>query len=421
MKPRYFFLALLLIAVVWGTAYARQDSARLPHTPRVPETAASDVWISDISPWVTMTPDGTPPAASVQQPERPAQLMDVPDDQDDPSAKMYKEGYSLIMDEEWDSARKKLEEMVAKYPKSKHGDEAKYWIAYSLKHTDKKKAKESYRQFLKDYPKSKYYDDAVADLNDLEANWVVYTAPSDSGKKVTVVGGKSGNALSLSWTPERNARQQYRMTRQLQKSLRVMQPRPNLGVPIKVPKVIVMPYSSLGALAGDEDVDEETRLKMDVLYALGDTKEDSVSYQTLRDVAVDRKQPRQLRNAAMDALSGFKKFEVLPVFIEIAKTDTSEEIQAAAIDYIGQLSKNKNKSVDALTELFNSIPKHRHEQLETVLNSIAEIGNDKAIDFLAGIARSHENYDLRSQAVYYLGNIGGDKAREALYEVLKAK
>ena len=424
MRTRFVFFTLLAFAVLFGTAQARQGPAPAPGAlASSPET--SDVWISDISPWVTMTPDGLPAEAVLAdlQSQEAAPAAASPDDQGDPSSKMYKEGYNLIMDEEWDSARKTLEQMLVKYPKSTHLDEAKYWIAYALKHTDRKKAKDAYRKFLKEYPKSKYYDDAVADLNDIEANWLVYTTSSDSSTGTAVSVSRSGNPVAWTRMGEKMVKDQAHFVRQLHQSLRVMRaPRPfAVGKPLTVPRVSVIPYSSLGALAGEEPVDEKTRLKMDALYALGETREDSTSFQTLRDVAVDRTQPRQLRNAAMDALSEFKKFDVLPVFVDIAKTDTNEEIQAVAIDYIGQLSKNKNRSVEALSELFGSIPKHRHEQLETVLSSIAEIGNDKAVDFLAGVAKSHENYELRSQAVYYLGNIGGDKAREALYEVLKEK
>ena len=49
------------------------------------------------------------------------------------------------------------------------------------------------------------------------------------------------------------------------------------------------------------------------------------------------------------------------------------------------------------------------------------MGNDKAVDFLKNVAMSDEDFDLRRDAVYYLGNIGGEKARSALYEILKSK
>jgi HEAT repeat protein len=171
----------------------------------------------------------------------------------------------------------------------------------------------------------------------------------------------------------------------------------------------------------EEKLDPEARLKMDALSALGESKEDSLSFRTLREVALDRKQQRVLRETAMDALLEFRKFDVLPVFVEIAKEDTSASMQDAAISYIGQLSHNKNRSVETLSELFYAIPAYRMEQRLNVLGSIAEIGNEKAVDVLAKVARTNDRYEVRSEAVYYLGSIGSDRARAVLYELLRSK
>ncbi|MBI3586796.1 MAG: HEAT repeat domain-containing protein [Ignavibacteriales bacterium] len=67
------------------------------------------------------------------------------------------------------------------------------------------------------------------------------------------------------------------------------------------------------------------------------------------------------------------------------------------------------------------MPKERTRSLESVIYAVASIGNDQAVDFLGKVAKTSENYDIRRRAVYYLGNIGGDKARAVLLEILKAK
>ncbi|MBI4547285.1 MAG: outer membrane protein assembly factor BamD [Ignavibacteriae bacterium] len=375
-------------------------------------------------------------------------IFESGDKKDDPAYAVYKKGYNLILGEQWEDARKKLAMVVKMYPKSEYVDDAEYWSAYALKHIDRKRAGEAYKKFILRYPNSKYYDDAVADLLSLNRgrNIVLGKHEGENGANVYIgddatiirvdssgaaIAGPdsavivtSGDSMKISVKKSKDgysygiaptihgADQQMRLSeRMLQRQLH------SLGR-IRIPRAFAFPH---GFPSDEEKLDPETRLKMDALYALGETKEDSISFRTLRDVAVDPTQPRPLRNAAMDALSNFKKFDVLSVFLEIAQKDTSEEIQTAAIDYIGQLTKNKNRSVEALAELFNSIPKYRAEQLATVLSSIAEIGNDKAVDFLAKVAKMHDNYDLRSDAVYYLGNIGSEKARAALYEILRGK
>ncbi len=335
-------------------------------------------------------------------------------EQDNSAYKAYKSGYNLIISEKWVEARKAFSALLTKYPESSYVDDAAYWSAYALKHIDKKKAAKAYEKFISTYPNSQYYDDAVADLSQLkEDEGNVYSGVGGNNIHVkegqralvtpegTVVGRADGRLLGYGFD---------RSMRRLQSQLR--------GLTVAAPRPSPQPW---GIISSDEKLDPETKLKMDALYAIGETKEDSTSYKTLRDVALDRSQPHQLREAAMDALSDFRRFDVLPIFIEVAKTDTSEYMQNTAIEFVGQHSRDKNRSVETLMELFSAIPKYREEQLGTVLYAIADLGNDKAVDFLARVARTNENYNLRSDAVYYLGNIGGEKARAALYEILRAK
>jgi len=328
-----------------------------------------------------------------------------PDDKDDPGYTTYKAGYNLILDEAWKDARKKFADVISKYPKSEYIDDAQYWSAYALMHLDTKKAIEAYNKFIKDYPGSSYCDDAIADLGQLKAPFVIATASGPEGTRVHVA---PIGTITVGKTPKHSysyglSSGMRRMSRTLRRELRWL----GNGTP--------RPPQASGKL------DPETQLKMEALYAIGNTREDEKSFQTLRDVAIDLKQPSPLREAAIDALSDFKKFDILPVYIEIARKDTGAEMQTFAIEYIAEYGKDKNKTVDVLVDLFNSLPKRRSEQSEMIFYAIAEVGNDKAVDFLTRVALTHDDYTLRTNAVYYLGSIGGDKARGALYEILKGK
>ncbi|MBI4534776.1 MAG: tetratricopeptide repeat protein [Ignavibacteriae bacterium] len=323
------------------------------------------------------------------------------ENQDDPAYPLYREGYNLILEEQWDAARKQFSELLKKHQKSDYADDAMYWSAYALRHIDVKSAKDAYRKFIKDYPKSSYYDDAVADLSEVDAAVMVSAPP---GAAVFIDKGREGG-YSYSYSYGSNLRRVEREMKRLNRRLRWTH------APAIAPMAVFPPH--------EEDLDPQTKLKMEALYALAETKEDEHSFNTLKDVATNLKQPRPLREAALDALSGFTKFDILPIYLEIAKKDTSPQLQSFAIDYISVGAKDKNKSVDILVDLFQSLPKNRKEPLKTVFYSIAEIGNDRAVDFLTKVALSNENYDLRTDAVYYLGNIGGEKARSALLQILR--
>lgn len=328
------------------------------------------------------------------------------DNQDDPAYKAYREAYELILDEDWNEARKKFEAVISNYPKSDYLDDAAYWHAYAMRHLDEKKAIEEYKKFLKKFSHSSYYDDALADLNELDPSIVIST----SGDSISVITTTTNSGYAYTITPmmKRVETQMRRAQRAWRRGLHSWS---ISGVPLRVPR----------GLSEEEKLDRESELRLEALYALGETKEDEKSFQVLKEVALDKTQSPRLREAALQVLTDYKKFDVVSIFLQVAKTDTSPALQSAAVDFLTEHIKDKNRSVETLIELFHAIPKNRSEQRETIFYSIAEVGNEKAIDFLAGIAKTDNDYELRKQAIYYLGSIGSEKARAVLYDILKGK
>jgi HEAT repeat protein len=178
----------------------------------------------------------------------------------------------------------------------------------------------------------------------------------------------------------------------------------------------------LGGYGSDENkLDEKTRLKLDAIEALGENTDDEKAYTALKDLALDTKQPLLLRKQALNQLSEFKNHDVDAIYLDLVKKDTSEEIQIIAIENIGQSGQDKVKTVQFLEQLYSTLPAGHGDQKATALYRIADVGNDQAVDFLTRVAKNDADYDLRSDAVYYLGNIGGDKARAVLYDILKGE
>jgi len=400
-------LILVVTVGITGGAVAQED--RVPAPPDAP-TPPSGVH--------TSPPKAPRPVAWAISPTAPGPFELPPhhENNDDPGYVLYKEAYNLILEEKWEEARKKFQELVSKYPKSEYLDDAEYWSAYALKHINRTKATAEYEKFVEKYPHSNYFDDALADMTDLNMNVVVTSSGNSSPVvKAKPHGFSHGIAPEVKLSEEqlRKAEEQVRRSEQ---QLRRQMRRQTFSIDLMRPSP-----RPLAPGVDEEPVDPETRVKMDALYAIGEMRDDEKSFHALKDVALDVTQSHYLRRAALDVLTDFKKFDVAQVLLELAKNDTSEQMQNAAIEYLGQTSKDKNRSVETLVVLFQSIPKHRKGQLETVLYAVAEIGNDKAIDFLSRVARTHEDYELRSDAVYYLGHIGSDKARTVLHQILRGK
>ena len=364
--------------------------------------------------------------------------MERTDDQNDPGYKSYCEGYHLILNEKWVDAHKKLLDFLKKFPKSGYADDARYWAAYAMKHIDRKKAVNAYIGFITQYPNSRYYDDAVADLTEIGKGHPITIGKyiDDDGTRVYVAGEGRGISLNSSGaviTDHGDSVVVDKHGKTVRSSGKNIDysfgsgPRPfvmhekslealsralsNMRMPL--------PLAPFGPMAEDQHLDRGTKLKIQALQALGESKDDSGAFVALRKVALDGSNANPLRVAAMQELAEMQVSDPLPVFVDIAKSDTNEEIQNFAIDQIGMFSNDKNRSVETLIQLFDAIPNKREDRRAEIFFSIAEVGNDKAVDFLTRVARGDENYDLRSQAIYYLGSIGTPKARSALLEILQ--
>ncbi len=382
---------------------------------------------------------GRPAVPAHSRPEVALAMAEMgnPDDQNDPGFRLYREGYHLVLDEKWTEARKKLQEFIKKYPKSGYLDDAHYWCAYALKHIDRKKAVNDYITFITEYPNSRYYDDAVADLTEISKGHPVTIGKymDNEGTRVYVSGEGRGISVDSSGAVigdhenkvvvDKRGRPVMRSGKRVDFNFGSA-PRPMViheksleALARALSRMRMPPFvSPFTPLAEDEHLDKATRIKIEALQALGELN-DSGSFAALRKVALDGSNANPLRVAAMQQLAEMQVSDPLPVFVDIAKRDTNEEIQNFAIDQIGMLSTDKNRSVETLIQLFDAIPNKREDRREEIFFSIAEVGNDKAVDFLSRVARSDENYDLRSQAIYYLGSIGTPKARAALLDILQ--
>jgi len=304
-----------------------------------------------------------------------------------------------VLNEEWEKARSAFTALVSRHPRSAYADDATYWSAYALMHQDRGAAVAEYRRFLNEYAGSSYSDDAVADLAQLQAD--ILTPPP---RNAPVARGGTVHVL----TPEPSMRQAEREFRRASRMMGRLRFFPRSG------------FGSITGRKGESPPDEETILRIEAIHALGGENEDEKSFLTLKEIALDLSQSPPVREAALDALAEFRKHDALTVLAEVATRDTSVEFQTYAIDAIGRSDDGK-KSVAVLIQVYRKLPASRSEPRAAVVYTVAEAGNEKAIEFLKDVALTGDDYDLRRDAVYYLGTIGGEKARSALYEILKKR
>ncbi len=167
--------------------------------------------------------------------------------------------------------------------------------------------------------------------------------------------------------------------------------------------------------------DPQERVRLAAVYSLGSSFQENPGAinRALEELAADRGQPRLVRQTALAQLGERGKVPETDFLARLASGEPDEEIQQMAIHVLGKVAQGKAKSIAVLTSLYRSIPDERLRSKDVLLFSVASIGNDEAVDFLTSVARSNGHESLRERAVYYLGNIGSEKARNALLEILR--
>ncbi len=306
---------------------------------------------------------------------------------DDPGYSLYKSGYRMVLNERWQEARSFFRELSESFPESEYRDDALYWTGYSqFQSNELGEAMDAYNQLIHDFPGSQYYDDAVADLTEAQTRMQIEELSRELGR--------SARAPEEHWMTQHG----QDLERQLKRLTWSREMFPGVD------------YSR---------TDPETQLRVDALDALNPDVNDKTSFATLKEVALDHSNPIVLREHAIHVISGADAELALPVFISLAREDTNESVRLLSLDYLAQAP--GEKSVNALIEVFEQIPPQQSELSAHVFYTIAAVGNDQAVDFLASVARAHSDLTLRREAVFYLGAIGSEKSRMVLQSILKGK
>jgi hypothetical protein len=337
---------------------------------------------------------------------------------DDPSYALYRDGYHAILEEHWGEARRLFEELRRRFPASRYRDDAEYWTAFSWKQDDPGKAREAYEKFIRERSGSTYFGDAIADLRMIEIEAALADIPQPP-PSIAPIGQEIRIRLPeelrrIERDMERIARTQAMM---MHRNLMVIREGDTLLAKVPPPS---MRIRVLPPIAGDP----ELQIRINALDAMITGKRDESAFKVLHDIALDGRQPVPIRQVALNSLTEFPQKDPGAVFLSVATRDTNETIQRIAIELFAASNRPRDDRTERLMELFRRFEKstpRRDGALSTTLYALAAIGDDRAIDFIARIARSGNNQPLRSDAIYYLGNIGTDRARQALFKIVRGE
>jgi hypothetical protein len=332
---------------------------------------------------------------------------------DDPAYALYREGYGAVLGEQWQSARKTFAELQRRYPGCQYADDAAYWTAYSWKEQDPPKAATLYRKLLRDHPQSPYLDDAVADLRLLEVGQELAriqefrTAPAPRHEIRIGISRELGRL--------REDLMRLRETQGEMEEHRLM-------VFGHGDTIIIRSIPPQRTRSAQQPLDPQVRMRLQAMQEIAQSGGKADAPRVLREVIVDPRQPPQLRLSAVYSLGSLRQPEARAALLEIARTDAAPDFQRSAIEVYAQTAPERGKAVEELIALFRQFSgtgNTRDPRLGTTLYAIASLGDARATDFIADVARTHPDDEIRNSAVMYLGTMGTERSRAALIQLLR--
>jgi len=196
----------------------------------------------------------------------------------------------------------------------------------------------------------------------------------------------------------------------------------NFARPSSTEKVRTTAIFWLGQVGGEQAFladlvrnDQETlEVRKQAAFAIGISKDPAAlaSLQNLYASITSREVKKQLTFAASVNES---KDAAVNFLIDVASKDPDREVRKQAIFWLGQ--KAGQRSLEWLSDTASSTDDDTEVQKQAVF-AISQRPKDEAIPLLIKIARTHAKPAVRKQALFWLGQIGDERALDFFKEVL---
>jgi HEAT repeat protein len=159
------------------------------------------------------------------------------------------------------------------------------------------------------------------------------------------------------------------------------------------------------------------------LYVLGKQRTESRAEveALMREIALRTSEDRDTRMAALCALADSKGDAPIDLYEDLALREKDEEVRQLAVHLLAKSMKDKAKAFSTLSGIYGKASDKERSLKEAALYGIADLGSAQAVSFLRNVAKTDPDHELRRQAIYFLGSIGGEEAKAALLEILRKK
>jgi HEAT repeat protein len=316
----------------------------------------------------------------------------------DPSARAFTQGRSLIDEGKWAEAAATFERFVADHPSDRNTDAALFWLAYA--HDKQKKyqdAEAALDRLIERFPRSAWADDARTFKFKIKAKRDPQSAqnaspPRDAEAELQIV---ALNALCQN--------DRARCSSLVGETLRSN----------RSPVVKEAAIKLLGRYGGAEAVpaliqlarsEQNEKLRMSAIGALSSAN-DERAVEVLREIAMsatfDDESPA---DSAIHALVSHESPRALQALADVIINGRNPQARQHAVDLVSR--RRGDDVVDLLFRVYDTVP-----DAQIKLRALGALGNrrdPRAAARLAEIARTSPDPAHRKQAVRVLANRGGE-------------
>lgn len=324
------------------------------------------------------------------------------------AAQLWKKGYDLVLERQFDDARAVFADLQARYSRSKYVDDSAFWLCKIVSESREgdEKSFACFKEFVGKYRRSKYVDDAKSEMIVIGRRLVdqgqsqyadeIDSLTQDQDEEIALTALKalanSGDPTVLSTVME--IYQGHPSERIRLHSARVLE---DFDVPEAVDHLIAIARQ-----------DSSTRVRARALRSLGDKGADARVISFLKEVVSSEAAP-ELRAQALRTLGDIEDPDLIPYLTDLA-VQADGPIAMAAVRSIGDIGGS------AALQAFQTI--YRQSGSADVrrrsLRGMADDAGNASLPFLEEVAGKGPDSESRRAALRVIGDIETPEALQVL-------
>jgi len=333
----------------------------------------------------------------------------------------YREGYGLVLEEEWLRARDYFTQFLSDWPESVWADDAAFWNCYSIEKAGNRESDylNCYQQFVSNWPESSWTEDAMSKLAVLGTRMENFDFLADTLESIGVV-----DVENMSEMIEQAMAEAERELERVQVQVEQLE----IGRPgIRMPELPDLPDAielreQMREQLEDVRIEVQRQRSIQVRRRLHNSADDELlsiigalrGNERASDLLIrrlDTSSNPAMRQRIVLLLEGLEGDNVTSTLINVISNDESDAVRNDAILVL--LDRGDPSSRELLLEIVAD-PSYAAAIRAEIVGEIEDWGEDQAIDVLSELLLNESDPTMIIETADALSDIGSEAAIQAL-------